>query len=45
MQDSERDTDVYNGLLDSEGGRGWDDLGEKKKKKKRKKIKHIFEKC
>ena len=31
MQDRERDTDVYNGLLDSEGGRGWD---EKKKKKK-----------
>ena len=28
MQDRERDTDVYNGLLDSEGGRGWDDLGE-----------------
>ena len=28
MQDMERDTDVYNGLLDSEGGRGWDDLGE-----------------
>ena len=28
MQDRERDTDVYNGLLNSEGGRGWDDLGE-----------------
>ena len=28
MQDSKKDTDVYNRLLDSEGGRGWDDLGE-----------------
>ena len=29
MRDSKRDTDVYNGLLDSEGEReGWDDLGE-----------------
>ena len=28
MQDSKKDTDVYNGLLDSGRGRGWDDLGE-----------------
>ena len=29
MQDSKKDTDVYSGLLDSEGEEeGWDDLGE-----------------
>ena len=29
MQDRKKDTDVYNGLLDSEGeGEGGDDLGE-----------------
>ena len=28
MQDSKRDTDVYNSLLDYAGEEGWDDLGE-----------------
>ena len=28
MQECKRDTEVYNSLLDSGRGRGWDDLGE-----------------
>ena len=28
MQDSKRDIDILNSLLDSGRGRGWDDMGE-----------------